>query len=201
MDLEIDTLHFAECHHKVTGPCATPGSFPRGDQVEDGKLVNCVIGLLAEEAEDVKDITSLAVCGCQIGGHWSIPSRDALMNDLKKYQKLSDIIVVRVVTANAVKELGGEDGLAEIMREGTHVYKATEKEKMRLWDSLKLAVYFKRVIGDSFAEESDAGVAPLVRYAAVMDGKLVWEQNLRSVGSVYYGETPSGIRTIGIWSR
>jgi hypothetical protein len=136
--LDIDTLHFADCHHKSTGPYAVPPEFPKGDQAVDDKLVNSIIGLLAHEAEDVKDITSLAMCACQIVGGWGNESRDALMIHLKRYKKLSEFVIVRVATRKAVEELGGEDGIAEITREGKHGFDmVTDEDKMRIWDTLK----------------------------------------------------------------
>jgi hypothetical protein len=198
VNLNVDSLHFAECSHRGKGPNYNIGWNPEAHLVTNGKIEGSVIAMLACGAEDVKGITSLAICGCQTSAHsdvwngagsWTPDARGILMKELRKYEQLKEILIAHVGTIEFVEGLGRdenarEDGIAEMILKGPDgeytIERATYRRRLVIWESIKLAANFKKLLEDISSGEETAWGVPSIKCVAVTNGKVAWQQTIHS---------------------
>jgi hypothetical protein len=170
VNLEIDILQFSHCHHSSRSP-VNAGIYLRG--VTGVQLANIyssvqvhgsvfrstdytIIGVLAAKKEDVKNITSLAICQCQVEDAWG-SNRPLCLETLKKYEKLRERVFTNIGTRDFVESLGSDgsdsgDGVADMLRhrparpEWLVVNPEDDKAKRTMWDIMKSAVDFKNFL-------------------------------------------------------
>jgi hypothetical protein len=111
------------------------------------------------------------------------------MKELRKYGKLSEILIAHVGTTEFVEGLGRdesacEDGIAEMIVKGPDgkyaINPATDSKISVMWDSIKLAADFKQLLEGISSEDEEAWAVPLIKSVAVTAGEVDWQQTVHA---------------------
>lgn len=187
VNLEIDTLHFAECH-SGSDKCTTRSM---AGWWEDRTPLT-YLNELAIRADDVKNITSLAFCSCQIPRPCPPQNRKNLAKTLQNYDKLVRITVAHVGTGGFMEALSEGDWKPSEETRRTLLAMDDQSETWMARSAAKkcmaLAALF-RIITENLSFDEGALVskdpvpsevwkAEDVSCAVVVDGKAVWKEML-----------------------
>jgi len=199
VNLDIDTLHFRRCLCHDYSPSARTlgGLFPGSI----GRMGNTIIEALAN-AKSVKNITSLALCDCQILD-FECANRHLWVPVFKKFESLREIVFMTIRTTGFVEALGSdggdrEDGVAEMLRltperlraEGVYeVHPAEVEEKSHMWNKMKSSVNFKKLLGRA-TETEEALVVPIVRCVVLANGEVAWKQIIETDSTELQASNP-----------
>lgn len=185
MDLRADTLLHMPCHDMTLGK-VHDGKYgvytdPWDFWTEATDLDKQVLSQLAIVPDDVTQITSLMLCICQIREAVRSGKYEKLIQTIRAYKSLKEIIFVQLAGAKYAAGLGsvelGVNDEGWWVRGGWNedVFRGEHTAREHMWRHMQWVYEFKMLLDPAIQQEDDAS-PPNIRCAVLTDGKIAWEQ-------------------------